>query len=187
MTSLVTITVTAGTCYYVMIDNYPAGAVNLENCFSYNASIQYHTTPPTAPLEPACSNIGYDAGNTSSWVGTTGEVTKGAAGSPTPKYTPLFYSTSATQHSVTSGGGIDPYGSFPIVNPTGGANSLRLGDMGNYGTSVPQYFGGIPGAQGASIEQKFTVTTSNALFVYYYAVVIQNALSDSTDASGNIV
>ena len=110
---------------------------------------------------------------------------------------PLYYGTSTTQHSVTSGAGVDPYGGFPIVNPTGGTNSLRLGDMGNYGTSVPPNFGGVPGAGGATLEQKFTVTASNALFVYYYAVVIQNALSDSVllahdgtdsvDVFGNVV
>ncbi|MBP8033419.1 MAG: gliding motility-associated C-terminal domain-containing protein [Bacteroidia bacterium] len=195
--SLVTVTVTAGTCYYVMIDNFPAGADNLENCFSYTATIKYHTNPPVAPLEPACSNIGYDAGGLAGWVGTYGAVKTGTLGATTPEYFPLYYTTSAQQHSVTSGAGVDPYGGFPIVNPTGGTNSLRLGDMGNFGTGIPQNFGGIPGAGGATLEQKFTVTPSNALFVYYYAVVIQNALSDSIllgsdgldslDIFGNIV
>jgi gliding motility-associated-like protein len=184
--SLVTVTVTAGTCYYVMIDNAPQYADGSVTCFNYTATIRYHTTPPAAPLEPACSNIGYDNGNTTGWVGTTGIVTTGATGAATPLYTPLYYSTSVSQHSVTSGAGVDLYGSFPIVNPAGGTNSLRLGDVGTYG-NTNQYTGGIPGAQGATMEQKFTVTASNALFVYYYAVVIQNALSDSTDASGNIV
>jgi gliding motility-associated-like protein len=184
--SLVTVTVTAGTCYYVMIDNAPQYADGAVTCFNYTASIRYHTNPPAAPLEPACSNIGYDNGNTTGWVGTTGIVTTGAAGAATPLYTPLYYSTSISQHSVTSGAGVDLYGSFPIVNPAGGTNSLRLGDVGTYG-NTNQYSGGIPGAQGATMEQKFTVTASNALFVYYYAVVIQNALSDSTDALGNIV
>jgi gliding motility-associated-like protein len=184
--SLVTVTVTAGTCYYVMIDNAPQYADGAVSCFNYTATIRYHTNPPAAPLEPACSNIGYDNGNTTGWVGTTGIVTTGATGAATPLYTPLYYSTSATQHSVTSGGGVDLYGSFPIVNPAGGSNSLRLGDVGTYG-NTNQYSGGIPGAQGATMEQKFTVTPSNALFVYYYAVVIQNALSDSTDALGNVV
>ncbi len=184
--SLVTITVTAGSCYYVMIDNCPAYADGAVTCFNYTATIRYHTNPPAAPLEPACSNIGYDNGNTTGWVGTTGIVNTGITGAATPIYTPLYYSTSASQHSVTSGAGVDLYGGFPIVNPSGGTNSLRLGDVGIFG-NTNQYLGGIPGAQGATIEQKFTVTASNALFIYYYAVVIQNALSDSTDALGNIV
>lgn len=176
--SLVSFTATAGTCYYVMIDN------DFEDdgfgCFPYNINIQYHTNPPASVLQPGCTNMGYDLGNLSGWIGTTGVTNIGAAGAPTPVYTPLYYTTSATQHSVTSGAGVDPYGGFPIVNPTGGSNSLRLGDMGTFGTSN-QYFGGVPGATGATLEQKFQVTAANALFVYYYAVVLQDAGTDHTN------
>ena len=179
MNSLVSFTATAGTCYYVMIDNYPTTTFT-ETCINYSLNIQYHQNQPAAPLQPACSNIGYDAGNLSGWVGTTGVVNVGAAGAPTPQYTPLYYTTTAQQHSVTSGAGVDPYGGFPIVNPSGGTNSLRLGDFGTFGTTG-QFYGGIPGACGATLEQKFTVTASNALFVYYYAVVIQDAGSDHTN------
>ena len=197
MNSILSVTATAGSCYYVMIDNYPT-ATFTETCISYSLTIQYHVNPPAAPLQPACTNIGYDNGDLSGWIGTTGAVNIGAAGAPTPTYIPMYYGTSATQHSVTSGAGVDPYGGFPIVNPAGGTNSIRLGDFGAFG-STGQYFGGIPGACGASLEQKFTVTASNALFVYYYAVVIQDAGSDHTnqeqpffktdiyDCSGNAV
>ncbi|MBI3520849.1 MAG: gliding motility-associated C-terminal domain-containing protein [Bacteroidetes bacterium] len=182
--SLVSVKVTAGTCYYVIVDNdYLDDGFN---CFNYNINIQYHATPPAAVLQPACTNMGYDDGTLGGWTGTTGSVSEGLTGSNTPKYNPLYFGMSATQHSITSGAGVDPYGSFPIVNPAGSPNSLRLGDMGTYG-ATNEYFGGIPGAGGASMEQKFTVTASNALFVYYYAVVIQNALSDSVDALGNPV
>lgn len=176
--SLVSFTATAGTCYYILVDNdfLDDGF----NCFNYNINIQYHTNPPAPPLQPACTNIGYDNGNLSGWSGTTGVVKLGAAGAPTPTYTPLYYTTSATQHSVTSGAGVDPYGGFPIVNPNGGTNSIRLGDVGAFGSSN-QYFGGVPGATGATLEQKFQVTASNALFVYYYAVVIQDAGADHTN------
>lgn len=180
ITSMVSVTVTAGTCYYVMIDNDPLYNDYGDDCFNYNLTIQYHVAPPSAPLQPACSNIGYDNGNLSGWIGTTGHVNLGAAGAPTPSYTPLYYSTSVQQHSVTSGAGVDPYGAFPIVNPAGGTNSLRLGDMGAFG-SLNEYFGGVPGAGGATIEQKFTVTAANALFVYYYAVVLQDAGTDHTN------
>lgn len=178
--SLVSFTATAGTCYYIMIDNDFWDDPNGFDCFNYNINIQYHTNQPPSPLQPACSNIGYDTGNLGGWTGTTGVVNIGAAGAPTPAYTPLYYATSATQHSVTNGVGVDPYGGFPIVNPNGGTNSIRLGDLGNFGTSS-QYFGGIPGATGATLEQKFTVTASNALFVYYYAVVVQDAGTDHTN------
>ncbi len=177
--SILSVTATAGSCYYVMIDNYPT-ATFTETCISYSLNIQYHVNPPAATLQPACTNIGYDNGNLSGWIGTTGCVNIGAAGAPTPTYIPMYYSTSPTQHSVTSGAGVDPYGGFPIVNPSGGTNSIRLGDFGTFGLTG-QYYGGIPGACGASLEQKFTVTASNALFVYYYAVVLQDAGSDHTN------
>ena len=177
--SILSVTATAGSCYYVMIDNYPT-ATFTETCINYSLTIQYHVNPPAAPLQPACTNIGYDNGDLSGWIGTTGAVNIGAAGAPTPTYIPMYYSTSVTQHSVTSGAGVDPYGGFPIVNPAGGSNSLRLGDFGTFG-STGQFTGGIPGACGATLEQKFTVTASNALFVYYYAVVIQDAGSDHTN------
>ena len=179
MNSIVSVSATAGSCYYVMIDNYPT-ATFTETCINYSLTIQYHVNPPAAPLQPACTNIGYDSGNLSGWIGTTGAVTQGIVTDPTPVYTPLYYTTSVAQHSVTSGAGVDPYGGFPIVNPAGGTNSLRLGDMGNFGTTN-QFFGGVPGNGGATLEQKFTVTPSNALFVYYYAVVIQDAGSDHTN------
>lgn len=176
--SLVSFTATAGTCYYIMIDN------DFEDdgfgCFPYNINIQYHVNPPVSALQPGCTNMGYDLGNLSGWIGTTGVTNIGGAGAPTPIYTPLYYTTSVTQHSVTSGAGVDPYGGFPIVNPSGGTNSLRLGDMGTFGTTN-QYFGGVPGAAGATLEQKFQVTAANALFVYYYAVVIQDAGTDHTN------
>jgi gliding motility-associated-like protein len=179
MNSVVSVTATAGSCYYVMIDNYPT-ATFPQTCIDYSLTIQYHVNPPVATLQPACTNIGYDFGNLSGWIGTAGAVTQGIVSDPTPVYTPLYYTTSATQHSVTSGAGVDPYGGFPIVNPAGGTNSIRLGDMGNFG-ATNQFFGGIPGNGGATIEQKFSVTASNALFVYYYAVVIQDAGSDHTN------
>ena len=178
--SSVSVTVTAGTCYYVMIDNYPASSDGSATCFNYTASIRYHTTPPPLPLEPACSNIGYDNGTTSNWVGTTGGVTQGAPGAPTPQYNPFYYTTNPSQHLVTSGAGVDPYGGFPLISPAGSTNSLRLGDYGIYGTASQYGPGGIPGACGATLEQKFTVTASNALFVYYYAVVIQDAGANHT-------
>ncbi|HRG00955.1 MAG TPA: PKD domain-containing protein [Bacteroidia bacterium] len=197
MNSILSVTATAGSCYYVMIDNYPT-ATFTETCISYSLTIQYHVNQPVAPLQPACTNIGYDNGDLSGWIGTTGAVNIGATGAPTPTYIPMYYGISPTQHSVTSGPGIDPYGGFPIVNPAGGTNSIRLGDFGTFG-STGQYLGGVPGACGATLEQKFTVTASNALFVYYYAVVIQDAGSDHTnqeqpffktdiyDCSGNAV
>ena len=178
--TVVSVTVTAGSCYYVMVDNLPSYSTPTVSCYNYTASIQYQTPPPTPAIQPACNNIGYDNGNLGGWTSTYGTVLQGTVGATTPIYKPLYNTSSTQQHSVTSGAGVDPYGGFPIVNPAGGSNSLRLGEFGNFG-SANQYLGGVPGSGGASIEQRFSVTAANALFVYYYAVVIQDAGSDHTN------
>lgn len=166
--SSVQVNVVAGQCYYVMVDNDPYFCP----CYDYNIAILY---APVPTVQPGCTNMGFDAGNFTGWSGTYGyTVTEGAAGSPTPIYTPAHYTTASTMHTITSGG-VDPFGGFPRVAPGGGPNSMMLGD------------GSTAGYGGASIEQKFSVTASNALLTYSYAVVIQDALSDSVDASNNPV
>ncbi len=147
-----------GTCYYVMVDNWPT-----PNGFAYNMSIQ---NPPAPVLQPACTNIGYDNGNFTGWAGSwSNSVTTGAVGSVTPTYTPTNFNTSTVQHTITTGAAVDALAGFPQVCPGLGPNSMRLGD------------GPIAGNGGATIEQNFSVTASNALFTYNYAVVITDAVN----------
>jgi gliding motility-associated-like protein len=152
----------AGQCYYFIVDN---NGGNGFNGFNYNINIT-NTVPviPAATLQPSCSNIGFDNGTVSSWLGTWGHTIKtGLAGAPTPGYTPMYTTTNMGHHNVTTGG-TDLYAPIPQVCPliAGNTNSMRLGDGANgaYG--------------GATIEQKFQVTAANALFTYYYALVIQD-------------
>ncbi|MDX2361892.1 MAG: gliding motility-associated C-terminal domain-containing protein [Crocinitomicaceae bacterium] len=147
--------------------------------FGWEGVISCINVPPT-PLQPACTNIGFESGNFNGWYGTYGipaiaipaagptSMTTGPPGAPTPNYFPSVYGgILAPYHTITSGAGLDPYGGFPVVSPNGGANSIRLGDLDN------PYYGG------SSIEQKFTVTPANAMMIYSYAVVIQNALDSA--------
>ncbi|MBI1836815.1 MAG: gliding motility-associated C-terminal domain-containing protein [Flavobacteriia bacterium] len=171
--------VTAGTCYYIMVDNWPAYASG----FPYTISVSY---PPTPSLQPACTNIGYDNGNFTGWLGEWGyTVTTSAPSAQIPDFTPNTFNTTSTQHTITSGAATDPLAGFPKVCPGLGPNSMRLGD------------GATGGYGGSSIEQKFTVAASNALFTYHYAVVITDAVNpvpmlgvdgtDSLDAFGSVV
>ena len=165
----VEVPVTAGQCYYILVDNYPGYCP----CFNYSIAVNYVVTPPT---QPACTNMGFDAGSFAGWSGSYGySIHDGPLGAPTPIYTPTFYTTASPMHTITSGAGVDPFGGFPVVAPGGGTNSCMLGDNS------------IAGFGGATLEQTFNVTAANALLVYQYAVVIQNALSDSLDALGNPV
>jgi gliding motility-associated-like protein len=155
----VIINVTAGQCYYILISNYPGYCP----CFNYSLALNYVTTPPT---EPACTNMGFDAGSFAGWSGTYGyTIVQGAPGAPTPTYTPAHYGTASSQFTITSGAGVDPFGGFPVVAPGGGPNSAMLGDFDTAGYG------------GATLEQTFNVTAANALLTYSYAVVLQDANS----------
>ncbi|MGZ4056140.1 MAG: PKD domain-containing protein [Bacteroidia bacterium] len=155
-------TATAGQCYYIMVDDNPSYCP----CFDYNLSVSYVPVPAT---QPACTNMGFDAGSFAGWSGSYGyTVRDGASGAATPIYTPYLYTTASPMHTITSGAGVDPVGGFPVVAPGGGSNSMMLGD----GTTA--------GFGGATLEQTFNVTAANALLTYQYAVVIQDANSGAS-------
>ena len=141
---------------------------------------------PAVPLQSACTNIGFESGDFSGWYGTYGiplppnngggymnpytnppnppSITIGPVAAPTATYTPnVWGSTASAQHNIMTGAGVDAFGGFPVVSPTGGAFSMMLGD------------GPQGGYEGASIEQKFDVTAANAVMTYSYAIVIQDA------------
>lgn len=150
MTNLLTITVTAGQTYYVVID----GELT-PNCYTYDLCI---SPPPSAALQPPCTNLGFESGLTG-WFGTTGAVKIGATGATAPTYTAYNLNTFGNQVSVVTAG-TDSFGQFSTV--FAGAQSVRIGD--GTGTS----------AQGASIEQYFQVTSSNTNFTYNYAAVLED-------------
>ena len=144
--------VVSGQCYYIMIDNWPT-----PNGFNYGISIYQ------SPINAACSNIGFESANKSGWTGSTGNVYAGISTSPYPYYMPTAFATTTTQHTLYTNGN-DPLvgAALPRVCPGQGTNSLRLGDGDN------------AGGYGATIEQRFSVDNSNALFTYYYAVVFED-------------
>jgi gliding motility-associated-like protein len=146
----------------------------------WEADISCFNIPPT-PLQPGCTNVGFESGNFGGWYGTYGipsaaipsttptAMNNGAPGAASPNYFPDVYgATLAPYHTITTGAGLDPFGGFPVVSPNGGTYSMMLGDAGN------PYYGG------SSIEQKFNVTNANAMMVYSYAVVIQDAAAGGT-------
>ncbi|MGZ6537906.1 MAG: hypothetical protein ACXVEB_06005, partial [Bacteroidia bacterium] len=58
-------TATAGQCYYIMVDDNPSYCP----CFDYNLSVSYVPVPAT---QPACTNMGFDAGSFAGWSGSYG-------------------------------------------------------------------------------------------------------------------
>jgi gliding motility-associated-like protein len=165
---------TSGLCYYVLVDNWPP-----PDGFAYDISI---SNPPQPTLQPSCTNMGFEVNNYTGWLGGWGNtVTSGAVGAATPNFSPSTYTTSTNQHAITSGAGIDLYGGFPVVCPGLGLNSLRLGTVDNHPNATPA--AEYPNFGGAMIQQKFAIDASNALFTYYYAVVVQDGNGATAHAS----
>jgi hypothetical protein len=106
------------------------------------------------PIVSAQTNIGFENGSTSGWT-ITG---LGAA--------------------VVSSGGNDPLiSTIPCVYSGGGKYSVRIGDNKNQKNIFDETIKG----DGASLMQTFTVSTSNACFIYHYAVVLQDGGHDTSD------
>ncbi|MEI8203318.1 MAG: T9SS type A sorting domain-containing protein [Bacteroidota bacterium] len=118
--------------------------------------------PPLTPIQPPCTNLGFENGFTG-WYGTLGMPVTGLPTAPIPKYAPLLFNTTTGSNFTLMNVGNDSYGGFPTV--FNGTASLRISDYGNHEIY-----------NAASIEQSFLVTTANTNFTYNYAVVLQNGL-----------
>ena len=152
----VSFNVTKNSSYSVMLDN--DGLLN-------PLGIDYDISIYLTPMQEACTNIGFDLNTKSGWTTTQGIAYEGNIGEPYPVYFPYSssaYNSSTSNHKLSSTLSLlDPIAGFTTTNP-GSGNSLRLGD--GIGT----------GNKGASIEQQFKVEASNSLFIYYYAVVLED-------------
>jgi len=161
------------------IDEY----VQLFNTFKkieqdYPSSIaeytQHKTHAATGACNPACDNIGFENGNLSAWSAyyaqNTSSTSAFAQTTPTGgacgavQRAALDPNTNTYQVAMTSGAGTDPVAGslIPIVCPTGGSYSCRIGDSTRNGAQI-----GI-------LQQTFNVTSANANFTYMYAVVLEN-------------
>lgn len=153
-----TVGVTNGQCYFIVIDNRPT-----PNCFSYNISVTPIVPPP--PMAQ-CTNMGFEAVSFNGWYGEEGTISCGPVGAPTPQYNTAnvgFINPHITL--VTAANGNDQCGNFPQVCPliTGNTTSVRLGN----GTTA--------GYGAARMQQTFTVQQSTPIFILYYAIVVQDA------------
>lgn len=120
----------------------------------------------------SCSNVDFETGDFTGWSGTIGDNMTSNT-NPFSNIQTGFFSTvndapisdASARHTIcTTAGGTDPYGGFPVVSPTGGNFSVRLG-------------GQTPNYQGETIEQTFTVSPSSTSFAYQYAVVLNDPQS----------
>ncbi len=147
--------VQGGQTYFVLVDTYVWGNI-FSNCYQFDLNIQF--TP--VPVQPACTNIGFNNNNFTGWFGTTGLSTRADIDAPTPNYDATALGIVNGRHTIMTGGN-DPCAGFPRVDPLGGPYSVRLGDAN-------------VNSQAEQLTQTFMVTNTNNSFTYRYAVVFED-------------
>lgn len=115
----------------------------------------FFSLPTYLSAQSTCPNSDFSMGNFTNWQGRTGTCC--------PLNLPNV-GIVAGRHTIMTGAGTDPNtgGGLPVV-PPGYTASARIGNPGT-------------GAQGDGIQYTFTVApdSSNALFLYSYAVVLED-------------
>ncbi|MEO8148856.1 MAG: PKD domain-containing protein [Bacteroidia bacterium] len=113
-----------------------------------------------AQPQSSCPNADFEQGNFTNWLGETGTCC------------PISTSASGIvpgRHTIMSGPGTDPYslGQIPVVAP-GGQYSARLGNDN-------------VGAEAEKLIYNFTVSPQTELFIYRYAVVLEDPAHDPAE------
>lgn len=119
-------------------------------------------TVSTASVQPGCTNMDFETGTLAGWTHTSGSnnnsITMGGC-----------CPTNGGVASVINGAGTDPLVSaVSLVSPLGGTKIVKLNDN-NYDYSVQR------------ISQTFNVTSSNAIFQFAYAGILEDAGHSCTD------
>ena len=116
---------------------------------------------PNPGVQAPCTNPGFETGTLAGW--------NALEGSNTNSQTMAGCCAAATTQAVIVGPGTDPnVPAVATVPPGGGAFACRLGQMGTGGTAY-------------RLNQTFTVTAANSVFIYKYAVILQDGGHACTD------
>lgn len=128
-------------------------AVLKRNYIDYKYALKQYGSPDPTPQAP-CTNPGFETGTLAGW-----NAFEGSNGN---SLTMAGCCAAATAQAVLVGPGFDPnVPALPTVPPGGGNFACRLGQMGTGGMSY-------------RLNQTFTVTATNSVFIYKYAVVLQD-------------
>ncbi|MEO6882830.1 MAG: hypothetical protein ABI199_02270, partial [Bacteroidia bacterium] len=136
-------------------------------------------------LTSACNNVDFEDGNFTGWTGFKGYNGNSNAALTTTA-TGIFNGAlnnginTCQWHTLESAAaGNDPYGNFPMLDPAGGTYAARIGGPKinqnildyNCGTSADDP---SSDSKGEILQQTFPVSSTNALFTYKYAVVLND-------------
>jgi len=117
-------------------------------------------TAGIAQTQSSCVNADFEQNNFSNWTGMTGSCC------PINIATPGLI---GGRHTIMTGNGTDPHslGQIPVVAP-GGLFSARLGNDNT-------------GGDAEQLTYTFTVSSATALFIYRYAVVLEDPSHSAAD------
>lgn len=124
-----------------------------------SGSSYLHVTAQDCP-----SNIDFETGTFDGWncyIGSTANV--GGQNAITLYPSGGAVDNRHTMYSAFPGGGIDPYGGFPVNCPNGSGHSIRLGNN-------------RAGTEAEGISYEFTIPANQDIYslIYHYAVVFQD-------------
>ncbi len=161
----------------------------------YNLSmLEESDNTPTPKYDAAfasvCNNADFETGDFTNWTGFVGQNANStkALKSIVAGIAPNQGATNAAESSCnwftlcTAASPVDPYGSFPMLDPGGGKYACRIGgESANAGCNYSN--GGFPAdGVGELIQQAYTVTSANSLFTFRYAVCLCDGGHTLTEA-----
>ncbi len=129
----------------------------------------------------SCNNVDFEDGDLNGWSRLVGYNDNSnndlilTSGSGTLGFDSDF--DSCDDYAIlTSSLADDPIGGFPVVDPTdGGTYSLRIGSYNKNSSSSKCTHRSSVGADGEILRKTITVTNTNALLFFRYAVVLSDA------------
>lgn len=144
-------------------DKYHVGHVHNMNDGDFDNHVVF-TSASTASIMPGCSNVDFEAGTFAGWT-----VSRGSNSNSTTMAGCCPNTTGIVSQVINTGGNDPVVGtSIPLTSPFGGTKIAKLNN------SSPDY-------SVERISQTFGVTSSNAVFQFAYAGVLEAAGHTCTD------